>query len=317
MKLDLAKTLQMPALPEYLMAVEQRLHTTVATNNTVIAVPLARLLAVRGKRLRPALVLAAAQKTDEPTIAAGAAVELLHIASLIHDDIIDEARTRWNIPTISKEEGVDSAIIAGDFVTACALREAASVSAEVGVVLAEAFAKICEGQAYELADDGNLGRTEASYQLSIRGKTAALFAASCRIGGLCAGVSAQKVEALARFGEHVGMMFQLLDDVLDFTSTPELLGKPVGNDVHEGVYTLPLILALQQDKNIAAILPNHDKLVGKLLELGTLQKTIDLAREHAQIATENAPENLAHFPELYLQWSLKTLLNPKFQKALG
>ncbi len=238
-----------PELAEYTQRVDRALEAALITDNSSLKQPALRVIQGGGKRLRPCLVIAWATSSgkavDDTVIQAAVAIELLHIASLVHDDIIDQAATRRGVQTVNVKEGVASAILVGDYLLALALSQAAAVSLETAGIIANTFADMCEGQSQELADTYNPNRTIEAYLITIRNKTAALLAAACQIGGLCAGLTANEVVALRSYGEAFGMAFQLADDLLDFVSTPEMLGKPIGTDIRQGVYTLPILLSLQ------------------------------------------------------------------------
>lgn len=247
---ELAKLLGISELPFYMQEVEQQLEDLLTSSlNPRIREPALRVVCNGGKRLRPLLVIAAAStknnKINSDVIAAACAVELAHIATLIHDDIIDNANLRRGIPTISAQEGLDDAIIIGDYLLSLAIAQAATVNKETAFILASAIATVCEGQMQEMSDEYNVDRTISSYLATINKKTAVLTAAACKIGGLCSNLPSKDIDNLAQYGEAFGMAFQLTDDVLDFLSTTELMGKPVGNDIKEGVYTMPLLLAIQ------------------------------------------------------------------------
>jgi heptaprenyl diphosphate synthase len=325
---DLAAVLRIPELPTYIKRVERAMADVLQTDNQYLHVPISRLLQVRGKRLRPSLVIAAAlsqgAKITDDIIAGCVAVELIHISSLVHDDIIDAAVTRWNIPTISSKEGTSAAILVGDYLQAKACAHAATVNAGVAKVAAETIAALCAGQALELTDQNNIYRTEASYLTAIKGKTAALLEASCRIGALCAVLSKPQEQALAQYGHEFGLAFQLIDDVLDFLSTPELSGKPIGNDIREGTYTLPLILSLGIS---GAKVKNHlqhptntttSTLMDILKKDTSFTKTIALARKYNASAVTSLRHmehqdnvvGMRQLPTRYLDWALTNLVAP-------
>ncbi|QUQ63513.1 polyprenyl synthetase family protein [Kutzneria sp. CA-103260] len=207
------------------------------------------LLARPGKRLRPALVFAMAACGSEPDrIAAAkcaAALELTHLSSLIHDDLIDRAESRGDLPTLHTSAGLAAAVVGGDYLIAVAGRLVTEVSAEAALIWHQAYADLCVGQARELANSHRTDVTTVDYLAAIRGKTAALMAASCRLGALCGGLGPAEVEAAARFGEAFGMVFQLVDDLMDVVATADSWGKPVGQDVPNGVYTAAVIAALE------------------------------------------------------------------------
>ena len=166
---------------------------------------------------------------------------------------MDEARTRRNVESVNARWGNLVAILAGDFLLARASEIAASLGTEVAGLLATTIGRLCEGQVRELAQTFDVGRSEASYLTSIAGKTAALMATSCRIGAITGGLSRPGVESFTTYGERVGMVFQIVDDILDVVATDEQLGKPAGNDLVEGVYTLPVIRALASAESSEAL----------------------------------------------------------------
>jgi heptaprenyl diphosphate synthase len=172
-------------------------------------------------------------------------VELVHLGSLYHDDVMDDALTRRTVESVNAKWGNLKAILAGDFLLARASEIAASLGTEVAGLLANTITRLCEGQVRELQDAYNLDRTAQSYSSSINGKTAALLATSCRVGAIVAQLSRPLIETLTDFGRHYGMAFQVVDDILDVIATDEELGKPSGNDLVEGIYNLPVLLALQ------------------------------------------------------------------------
>jgi heptaprenyl diphosphate synthase len=182
--------------------------------------------------------------TDE-AVTGGVAVEMVHVGSLHHDDVIDEAITRHNVESVNARWGNLRAIISGDFLLARASELAAGLGTEVAKLLARTIADLCEGEVRELHFAYQVERTEPDYDAAIRGKTGALYAAACRIGGMVARAPMSQVEALAAFGHLYGMAFQVVDDILDVVSTDAQLGKPVGHDMAEGVYTLPVLRALE------------------------------------------------------------------------
>jgi geranylgeranyl pyrophosphate synthase len=328
--LDLAAILRIPELPQQLARIGQDLKDVTASDNPFLQGPLARLLTVRGKRLRPSLVLASAGQSTEAVFAGCATVELIHLASLVHDDVIDNADSRWGIPTISSQEGVDRAILVGDYLLAKAAQQAAAINAEAAHIAATTIAELSEGQAYELMDTRNLHRSATDLKKSLFGKTAALMSASCRIGGLCAGYTSEQIAALAEYGECFGMAFQLIDDVLDFLSTSELLGKPTGTDVREGVYTMPVILALagQHHQVVEPLLDDTSpearvKLIDILTQDNCFTRTIAEARQYNDRAVkaldnvfDDSLAGLRALPTAYITWSLQQYVADEYKDKL-
>jgi heptaprenyl diphosphate synthase len=280
--------------------VEDRLHESVSADDRFLGEVAAHLLRAGGKRLRPMLALCAgyaARGADAPAapevVTGAASVELVHLGSLYHDDVIDEAETRRSVPSVNARWSNIVAILAGDFLLAQASSLAASLGADVAGLLASTIGELCRGQVLELQHLFDTGRSEESYLSAIEGKTASLMATSCRIGGMVCGVHADTLDALTQFGHHLGMCFQIVDDVLDVTQTEAELGKPTGNDIHEGVYTLPVLHAL-------AARPELDELLGRQLDWPqvahalalvteggeAIEASLALAHTHATKATE-------------------------------
>lgn len=209
------------------------------------------LIKAGGKRLRPLFAVACAgavlpdgQAVQDSAVLGGVAVELVHIGSLYHDDVMDEAAMRRNVESVNARWGNLRAILSGDYLLAKASEIAAGLGVEVAGLLASTIAELCQGQVGELQTMYKIDRTEAQYFPSISGKTASLYAAACRIGGIVSDQPREAIDKLTEFGRLYGMAFQVIDDVLDVIATDEQLGKPAGNDMIEGVYSLPVIHTL-------------------------------------------------------------------------
>jgi heptaprenyl diphosphate synthase len=240
-----------PVLGRDLERVESQLLQSVQAEDPFLTEVASHLIKAGGKRVRPAFAVTAAA-TGLPTmgespaevISGAVSVELVHLGSLYHDDVIDDAATRRTVDTVNARWGNLKAILAGDYLLARASEIAASLGTEVAGLLAATIARLCEGQILELQRTFDPARTEESYLASIEGKTAALLATACRIGGIVGDLPRANIDALTHFGHSYGMAFQIVDDILDVTATDEELGKPSGNDLVQGVYTLPVIRAL-------------------------------------------------------------------------
>jgi heptaprenyl diphosphate synthase len=209
------------------------------------------LIKAGGKRQRPHFTVTAAatglpdgEVVTDDVVRGGVAVELVQVGSLYHDDVIDEAELRRQVISVNARWGNQRAILAGDFLLARASELAASLGTEVAGLLARTIGDLCRGQVAELQTLYDVGRTEGQYFPSIAGKTASLFAAATRIGGIVAGFDRSRIERLAEFGKLYGMAFQVIDDILDVIASDEQLGKPAGKDMIEGVYSLPVIHTL-------------------------------------------------------------------------
>lgn len=213
------------------------------------------LITAGGKRLRPLFTIASAAAFDADGVAmsddvvrGGVAVELVHIGSLYHDDVMDEAEMRRQVVSVNARWGNLRAILAGDYLLAKASEIAAELGVEVAGLLASTIAHLCQGQVAELRTLYQVDRTTEQYFPSIEGKTASLYSAACRIGGIVSEQPREVIDGLTEFGRLYGMAFQIVDDVLDCIATDEMLGKPAGNDLIEGVYSLPVIYTLAGDE---------------------------------------------------------------------
>src|SRR3954470_16859419 len=211
--------LHLPRLTDDLDRVEDALRRSVGSEDPFLAEVAAHLIVAGGKRIRPVLAVAAAaaggiEVTED--IAQGAvSVELVHLGSLYHDDVMDNASTRRGVESVNARWGNLVAIVAGDFLLARASEIAASLGTEVAGLLAATIGRLCEGQVGEVQSAYSPDRTEPSYLAAISGKTASLMAAACRIGALTAGLDRGHIDALTSFGQAFGMTFQIRDDILD------------------------------------------------------------------------------------------------------
>ncbi|HEX6418650.1 MAG TPA: polyprenyl synthetase family protein [Acidimicrobiales bacterium] len=246
--------LDVPGMAALRERVESRLLAAVESRDRAMAEMASHLVRAGGKRLRPVLA-ALASTVGAPSVAVGddavtggVACELVHVGSLHHDDVIDEAPTRHGVDSVNARWGNLRAILSGDFLLARASELAASLGTEVATLLAATIGRLCEGEVSELVCAYRVDRSVADYATAIDGKTAALYSTACRIGGLVAGLPRDRVDALGDFGRHYGMAFQIVDDVLDVVATEAQLGKPAGHDMAEGVYTLPVLRALDGDR---------------------------------------------------------------------
>jgi heptaprenyl diphosphate synthase len=241
--------LNLSGLEGDLARVEEALRLSVATDDPFLTEVAQSLIKAGGKRLRPVLTLASAYAgggdASSDVVDGAVACELIHLGSLYHDDVMDESATRRGQPTANARFGNFAAIVAGDYCLAVSAQIAARLGVEVSALLGFTIGELCKGQVGELtAPLFSLDRTDENYFRSISGKTASLMAAACKVGALMSHQPQVNVEALATYGHCVGMVFQIADDILDVVATDEQLGKPAGNDVVEGVYTLPVLRAM-------------------------------------------------------------------------
>jgi heptaprenyl diphosphate synthase len=281
-----------------LVRVEEALRASVRADDEFLTEVASHLIVAGGKRVRPAFAVAAAATSgrlpvSDSVILGGVSVELVHLGSLYHDDVMDDAAMRRTVESVNARWGNLKAILAGDFLLARASEIAASLGTEVAGLLAATIGRLCEGQVRELQHTYDVARTEDSYLSSIDGKTAALFATACRIGALVEDLPREHVDLLTSFGRHYGMAFQIVDDILDVVATDEQLGKPSGHDLVEGVYTLPVIrtMAAPGGDELRSLLgsPIEGETLDRVRKLvrsnGTVADSLDVARGYVQQAT--------------------------------
>lgn len=241
--------LTIPVSKDELNQLEEKLRRVVLRDDPFLDEIATHLIDAGGKRLRPRLSLVAASFSSDPisdeTVLGAVSVELVHLASLYHDDVMDEAEMRRNVVSVNAKWGNLLAIVAGDFLLARSAEIAASLGTEVAQLIASTLARLCQGQITEVKDAFRVDRSEADYLRAISDKTAALMGAACRIGGITAGLDRKQIELLTTYGESLGMVFQIRDDVFDLVASEAELGKAPAQDLAEGVYTLPVLRALE------------------------------------------------------------------------
>ncbi len=263
------------------------MRASVTADDPFLTQVASHLIRAGGKRGRPAFAIGAAATrlvemapVHDDVITGSVSVELVHLGSLYHDDVMDEATTRRTVESVNAKWGNLQAILAGDFLLARASELAASLGTEVAGLLAGTIGRLCEGQMLELQHTYDPERTEPAYLTSIAGKTASLYATACRIGAIVSNQSRDRVEALTEFGLDYGMAFQIVDDILDVTATDEQLGKPAGHDLVEGVYTLPVIRTLTETGT------DRDRLralLGQPLDLDQMREARAIVRDSGAV----------------------------------
>jgi geranylgeranyl pyrophosphate synthase len=234
------------AMQPDLLLVQSRLEEAVRIDFPGLTELILDLVRAGGKRLRPLVLLLAgrAYANDRDTlVTAGAGVELLHTASLVHDDTVDRAGTRRGRPTLNSVLPSGAVILLGDFLFAqSAMLAAATNSPRVVSIFASTLSDICDGQLREMFFAHRLDQSREEYERRIFGKTASLFAGSAEMGAVIGNAPESAVQALRRYGSDVGMAFQIVDDVLDLREGASQLGKPAGHDLTQGTVTLPTII---------------------------------------------------------------------------
>src|SRR5687768_14737859 len=234
-----------------LAAIEDRLNREIASDVRSVYSLSGHVLCAGGKRLRPAMVALSAQAINSNADSArvqtvGAAVELVHMATLVHDDVVDDTSTRRGHPTANAVFGNGIAVLTGDYLLAKAMRLLA-LDGDLRIIrtVSDITIEMSEGEVMELAAAGDPNLSLASYFEILRKKTAVFVEGCCRCGALIAGADSEREAALAQYGYHLGMAFQIADDLLDYTGDPSVTGKPLGSDLRDGRATLPFLYALQ------------------------------------------------------------------------
>jgi octaprenyl-diphosphate synthase len=267
---------------------------------TLIPTLASHLIAAGGKRIRPMLTLGAAKLCGyggPHHVALAACVEFIHTATLLHDDVVDESDRRRGSATANSVWGNQASVLVGDFLFSRAFQLMVGAgSLEVLDVLSSAAAVIAEGEVAQLLNNNDTATTEAAHLEVISAKTAALFAAACRVGAIIAGRPRAEADGLESYGRELGVAFQLVDDVLDYAGQPGELGKIVGNDFKEGKITLPVILAFRRGddsergfwrRTVERLDQTGDDLAtaaALLRKHGALAETLARARRHGALA---------------------------------
>jgi len=269
-----------------------------------------------GKRLRPSLLLLSSKLIGdggESAIRMGAVVEMIHAATLVHDDVIDAAQTRRGRPSTNVQWGNHTCVLAGDWLYMQAFQIALRQrNFHVLDLLIGLTQMMVEGELLQLERIGRIDVTEADCMELVDRKTACLFSVCAKLGALMAGADSQTEEKLGEYAWNLGMAFQLVDDVLDFTAREKTLGKPVGGDLREGKVTLPLVYALEragadEHRSVERVLADrHYENIPLRQILALIEKYngIERARERAQTFTDKARQMIGEFPESPYQRAL-------------
>lgn len=235
--------------------VERILDESLVSRHPGVAAVVEHVKHYRGKRLRPVLLLLTAKACGGVTPAhhtLAAVVEMIHTATLVHDDVLDGATVRRHVETVNANWGAPAAILLGDHLFTRAFHLAATVDARACRLIGEATNRVCEGELRQGLERGNLGLSEQDYYEIIEGKTAELIACCCQLGAVYADASETVVEAMTSYGRDIGIAFQIADDVLDLVGVEETTGKSLGTDLEQQKMTLPLIHLLAQANGTAS-----------------------------------------------------------------
>jgi heptaprenyl diphosphate synthase len=288
--------------------IEQTLEETVHAESPLLHQASLHLLQAGGKRIRPVLVLLSGKfgNYDINKIKnAAVSLELIHMASLVHDDVIDDAELRRGKPTIKAKWDNRVAMYTGDYIFARALELITEIQKPYAhKVLADTLVELCLGEIEQIKDKYNFQQSVRTYFRRIKRKTAILIAVSCQLGAIAADVEESLHQKLYRFGYYVGMSYQIIDDVLDFTGTEKELGKPAGDDLHQGNITLPVFYAMEDECIRQKIIKVNedteraemDEIISLIKSSGAIEKSLqvsDLYLKKALAILEELPQNRA------------------------
>ncbi len=281
--------------------VEKRLLEVTVADTPFLTEIAQHLLSAGGKRYRPLLAQVAAELGDaqgDGPVEAGVSVELVHLGSLYHDDVIDEASSRRGQTSVNTNWTNTVAILAGDFLLARASEVAAPLGTEAVTLIAQTYATLCEGQVAELVYADSFSHGPSGYHSVIGGKTASLIRTSARLGAITGGADRDAVDAIAAWAWEMGMVFQITDDVLDLIADEAFLGKPAGSDIGEGTFTLPVLLASEGPDGarikelLAGGQPHETDAISEVIDLtvrgGYIEVVLDEAVARIKIAEEAA-----------------------------
>jgi geranylgeranyl pyrophosphate synthase len=297
-----AEVLDTPGLSAYVDAVERALEDAVGwAPGAAVSGAGAETLRSGGKRLRPMLVYLAAPvagRDRPPLVAAGCAVELVHMATLVHDDQLDAARLRRGRPTVWAAHGEAVAQATGDYLFARAFAELVATGDMAAVtLLSDACLALARGEILQRAQAGDPDTTPEQYLQRCRLKTGRLFAAAAMLGGRLGGLPGRGIERLGAFATALGVAFQIADDILDCDGRPDTTGKPLGTDLLDGTVTLPLILGARRDPAVAGVIARGATPEDVLPTLARVARS-GAVREARTMAERHADEALAHLDSL-------------------
>ncbi len=294
------------SLSRDLEKVREVILSHISDSSSSIREGLEEIIRAQGKMLRPAFLILAARlgKFQENRIYdIAAAMEMLHIATLIHDDVIDDADTRRGVPAVHTRMGIRKAILMGDYLFSRSFSLAAVYATiENGRDLSHAVGFICNSEIDQSSGYFSLEMSRRSYLRRIAGKTAALFLLAFHAGASEGRLNKRQIMWARRAGYNIGMAFQITDDILDCTGSSDTLGKPAGNDLRQGIFTLPIILACEKDKGgslkkLLAAPPYDDESTMRILRLTEESGGLQEARQCANLYTDRAMRAIANLPE--------------------
>lgn len=296
-------------LKKELEIIESSLMDAIHAKHPVLREASTQLLKAGGKRIRPVFVLLSSQFGNvdlEQVKNVAVSLELIHMATLVHDDVIDDAELRRGKPTIKKQYGNRVAMYTGDYILARALETITRLeNPNIHKVLSETLVEVSLGEIEQIKEKYKWDQNIRTYLRRIKRKTALLIATSCQLGAMTSDLSDKEINKLYQYGYYIGMSYQIIDDILDFTSSAEELGKPAGNDLYQGNITLPVLFATQEDNNFKELLittfeqPNKVSKDQMEMIIRTLKETnaIEQAYELSERYLAKAFQALKDFPQ--------------------
>lgn len=275
------------------------------------------LLQAGGKRIRPVFVLLSAKfgEYDIDSVKnAAVALELIHMASLVHDDVIDDAELRRGKPTIKSQWDNRIAMYTGDYIFARGLEYMTNIkNPEAHQILSHTIVELCKGEIAQIKDKYRCDQNLRDYLLRIKRKTALLIAVSCQLGAIASGAPEEVHRRLFRFGYHVGMSYQITDDILDLTASEEELGKPAGSDLWQGNITLPVLYAMEDPalrSEIERVSENTSaEAMKKVIAAILASDAIERSHRVSRMYLDKALEDLEHLPQNRVKKTLKNVAN--------
>ncbi|MDT9024664.1 MULTISPECIES: heptaprenyl diphosphate synthase component II [Rossellomorea] len=297
--------------------IEKELEVAIESESQLLQEASLHLLQAGGKRIRPVFVLLSAKYGQyDINIVKNVAValELIHMASLVHDDVIDDAELRRGKPTIKAQWDNRIAMYTGDYIFARALEYMTNIKApEAHQILSHTIVEVCKGEIAQIKDKYRFDQNLRDYLLRIKRKTALLIAVSCQIGAISSGAPEEIHRRLYRFGYNVGMSFQITDDILDLTASEEELGKPAGSDLWQGNITLPILYAMENpalktkiERVTEYTSPEEMKdIISSILATDAIDRSHQLSRMYL----DRALEDLNHLPYNRVKKTLKNIAN--------
>jgi len=291
-----------------LKIVEKQLAEYVRSSSPMLTTASLHLFKAGGKRLRPAFALLAGKccgGTLEQLLPLAVALELIHMASLVHDDVIDNSLTRRGIPTVKAQWGDKVSLHTGDYLFAKSLLLIAQYeNFRIAKILADVSVEMCLGEIQQIVTSFDLNQSLRDYFYRIKRKTAMLISASCQLGAVASNADPVLERSLAKYGHYLGMAFQITDDILDIIADEGELGKPVGSDLRQGIITLPTIYALKHSREaeeLAAIISNRQKKeedIARAIQIIKESGAIEYSFKVAQAYINKAKNELRHVPSL-------------------